>query len=166
MAENSRTKLATKETDAEAGLLLVSFAHGEDLSISLSEVPEKILTELALHGLSQKVGDSYSGEKDPQEAKAKAEDVIDRLKSGDWVKARLRGEGSTSLTVEAIAAIKGKSVSAIKEVWAGLPEDTKKAVRNDPAIKAKMAAIKAERLQSKADEASDSEEGALSAFGP
>jgi len=143
--------------------VVFDFTHGETSNYVLAELPEAIRLNLALHGLSQKCGDAYSSEKDPAEAKAKADEVWARLKSGEWVIRRARGEGSVTLTIEAVAAIQGRPTAEIQAVWDSLDEERKKAVRADAAVKAKMAEIKAARLAAKAE--GDEGESALGVFG-
>lgn len=164
MAEQ-RAKVATKKVDLESQSLTIDFVDGADaIVVGLSELPQTILPALALHGLSQKMGDSYSGEQLPSEARAKAADVLERLLAGEWSVRRERGPGSTSLTIEAIAALRSLSTDQVKAVWESLDDDQKKAIRADDTVKAKMAEIKAARLAEKAKD-SGGEDDILATFG-
>jgi hypothetical protein len=160
---NARARIATKLIDPEAGTVTFDFTHGESSVYALSDLPAHIQTQLALHGISQKGGDSYSGEKEPREAKASADEVWARLVSGEWVVRRQRSEGSVTLTIEAVAALQNRTTEEIFKIWENLDDETKKEVRADPGVKAKMAEIKAIRLAEKAREETG-DGGALGLF--
>lgn len=152
-----RNKVAEKKVDVEAKTVTWEFSNGETVIITLGEIPADILTRAALHGISQKGGDAYSSEKDPTEAAAKCREVLERLRTGDWAAQRERGVGSISLTVQAIADLRGVPVEAIQAKWATLDEETQKALRKDERVQAKMAEIKAARLAAKAERAEESD---------
>lgn len=164
MAEQ-RAKVATKKVDLESQSLTIEFVDGaEEIIVGLRDLPENILPALALHGLSQKMGDSYSGEPEPREARAKATEVLERLMAGEWSARRERGPGSTSLTIEAIAALRGLTTDQVKAVWETLDDEQKKGIRANDGVKAEMARIKAARLAEKAKDTGD-EGDVLATFG-
>lgn len=138
-------------------------ADAGQLDINLADV-KNVLTNLALHGLMQKVGDCFAGEKDPKEAFNKAKELIDRLKAGEWRAARESKGPSTALTVEAIARLRKQDVKDVQAKWEQMDDETRKRVRSDPRVKAEVARIKAERLDAEAAKAEGTDE-ALAAFG-
>lgn len=145
---SGRIKVATKDTDAETGTLDVAFSTGETLQVALADLPENIRLELALHGLSQKVGDSYASVKgDAVAAYAAAKKVIEQLLAGEWRTARAAGEGKSRVSelAEAIARLKNVEVSVAAAAVAKAPEETLKLWRSNAKIKAIIAEIRAEK---------------------
>ena len=141
-------KKATKKvTD---GGVDISFESGDSLIVNLDSLDQSIVTKLALHGLSQKLGDSYAGA-ELSEAFELASSVASRLLAGEWAQAR-EGGGSTrvSMLVEALAAATGKSNDEALEVVKGMSDDQKKELKKHPAIAKELATIAAERAVEKA----------------
>jgi hypothetical protein len=129
-----------------------TFAHGEVITVNLADLPENIVTNLVLHGISQKVGDSYAGCKTPEEAHEKAATLVERLNAGDWKTVRASGGGAkrSSMLLEAMVAATGKDEDECRAVLDGMDEDQQKALKDHPAIKAQMASIRAKRQAEKA----------------
>ena len=89
----ARNAICNKTISVEDKTCTFEFpAIDKTLTVTLVDV-QSVLTQLALHGLSQKGGDAFAGEKDPEEAFNKCGEVIGRLKEGDWAKARQPGSG-------------------------------------------------------------------------
>lgn len=147
----------------------VTFDFGDGsqpVEIRLADLPPDIVTRLALHGLSQKAGDSYASAKAAVEsgdypsaeafAREQVEGVVAMLTAGQWTSAREGGGGvaRVSLLVEAYARLKGCEVAEAKAIIDGLDDDQQKAAREVPAIKAAIATIKAERAAAAAEKAS------------
>ena len=75
-------KVATKEVQDNGVKITFSDADSTVLDMGLDELTEDMVKQLALHGLSQKVGDSYSGSgKDLDEAVKLAQGTWERLKA-------------------------------------------------------------------------------------
>lgn len=158
---SGRIKVATKDTDAESGTLDVTFATGAQLSVSLDDLSEGIVRELALHGLSQKVGDSYASVKgDAAAAFEAAGRVIEQLKSGEWKTARASGEGKSRVSelAEAIARIKSVDVAKAAAAIAQASEETLKLWRGNAKVKAAIAEIRAEKAAARAAKDTDGSE--------
>lgn len=159
-----------KVVDAEAGVVQFDFGNGETRTLSLANLDSAIVRRLALHGLSQKAGDSYAGAKsavDDGEApsvEAYAAGAVDavwsQLTAGTWTATR-EGGGAPRVTilVEAYARLKGCTIEAAQEAIGQLTEDEQKLVRKVDAIKKAMAAIKAERLMKQASATPDDSSG-------
>lgn len=143
-------KIYTSELDLDARTLTFNFAHGETLVATLEDV-KPVLTQVALHGLKQKLADSFANNDGPEEAHNKASELYSRLKAGDWTYRRPAGEASHTLTVEAISRLKSLDPAAVKATWDELPDDTKSSIKKDPEVKAMIATIKAERAQKRAE---------------
>lgn len=141
-------KKATKKvTDTGVEIL---FESGEVVAVELSALAPEIVTKLALHGLSQKIGDSYAGA-ELNEAHELAGSVVERLTAGEWTQAREGGGVSrVSMLVEALAAATGKTSDEALEVVKGMSEDQRKELKKHPAIAKEMATIAAERAVAKA----------------
>lgn len=161
----AKATVCTKDYSIEDKSATFEFADGVgSLAVKLDEL-RGVLTNLALHGLVQKIGDCYAGEKDPKEAFNKASDLLERLKKGEWSKARESKGPSTALVVEAVARLRGATVNDIQVKWDKMDDENKKRIQGDNRVKAEMARIKAERLEAKAKGETDGEtEDALAAF--
>src|SRR5215831_18136996 len=60
---SGREKVAKKDYDVGTGDLSVLFGDGTKREVNLGEIPQHVVTQLAMHGLSQKLGDSYASVK-------------------------------------------------------------------------------------------------------
>lgn len=156
MAERKVTKEVT-ETGVD-----FTFADGSVMSANLSELSEDMVTKLALHGLSQKVGDSYSGE-DAANCQTIAEKTFETLQKGEWSSRSGGGAGPRiSQLAEALARVTGKEVQECVAKIAEMDDDQKKDLRAHPQIKATIAEIKLEKAQADAEKSAadaDSSEG-------
>jgi hypothetical protein len=150
-------KKATKTIDGD--VLKIVFEGGEEISVNLGSIPPEIQTRLAMHGLSQKIGDSYAGV-EATEAFAKASAVAEDLLAGNWsTRVAASGPRATQLA-EALAAATGKTMEEASAVLEGMDEDAKKDLRKHPQIKVQLATIKAAAAQKAAAKAAEEAEGA------
>jgi hypothetical protein len=151
---SGRIAVARKDFDAETGTLEVSFADGETRNVKLTDLPQGILTQLAGHGLSQKLGDSYASVKgDVGAAKTKFDATLAELLAGNWSKARGEGEARVTELADAIARFKGCTPQAAMVAIGKATDDQVKSWKNAPKIKALIATIKAEKAQARAEKA-------------
>ena len=146
-------KKAEKDT-TDAGVT-IKFTHDDQvLEAKLEDIPEEIVTKLAIHGLSQKLGDSYAGA-DAEHCFAAAKGVLESLVAGKWSQRR-EGSGSgprISQLAEALAEVTQKPVADCVEKIAAMDDDTKKSLREHAKIKAAIARIKVKRAQAEAEKA-------------
>jgi len=150
-------KASKKVTDSG---IEIAFESGEALAVNLDQLDQSIVTKLAIHGLSQKLGDSYAGA-EATEAYDLANNVAARLLAGEWTQAREGGGVSrVSMLVEALAAATGKTADEALEVVKEMSEDQKKELKKHPAIAKELATIAAERAVAKAKAAEKAAEGA------
>ena len=151
-----------RATDA-AGVRITFDGYTEGtVAVMLSDLPQEIVTALAVHGLSQKLGDSYAGAKKAAEngsdpavwAAEQAATVAENLAAGIFVAVREGdGEGRVSLLIQALEAVANANgqtldIAATKAV---LRDDAnRKAVRAIPAVAAELRRLEAERAQERA----------------
>lgn len=140
------------------GKLSIAFGNGTVVSVSLDDIPEELHVDLALHGLSQKLGDSYAGAKGDYEFAIKnVTQVVEQLKSGEWRASRGSGESKPRVgeLAAAVARVKGISVDEALKVIDALDDESKKAVRNHAQIKLAISQIRVEKAQEAAAKAGD-----------
>lgn len=156
-AEAAKPKFCEKEYDLETGIASFSFGNGKQLEGELDSYTPAIQRQLALHGLIQKVGDSYAGAKgNYAEAIDNAEGVLAALKAGEWGTGR-EGDGKPRLgeLSEAIARVKAISLEDATKAVEAAPEDKRKTWRAHPKIKAAIALIRSEKAQKALEAAAD-----------
>ena len=127
------------------------FATGEVKEVSPKDFSSDIQKQLMLHGLSQKLGDSYSGE-DADKCHAIFTGVLANLTDGNW-SARAGGGGAPRISqlAEALARETGEPVDKCVETLAAMDDDKKKAVRSHPAIQVQLSQIKLEKAAADAE---------------
>lgn len=123
--------------------LVFNFSTGEALEASLSHLSPDIVHRLAMHGLEQKIRDSYAGA-EAEEAPGLARKVWDNLTSGVWT-SRPAGTGKGSILYRALVAIfeeDGKPVPEnLKDMVEGLSKGDKIRLRRDPRVAQKIAQL-------------------------
>lgn len=149
----------TANPEADAGVAFVA-ADGSVLgSIRLADIPAEMRDRLALHGISQKVGDSYAGAAEADNPAAYVADAIKetlkQISENAW-RVTQAGGFRVSLLARALARAAGQTPEAAQAVIDhnsqldddGKPSDEGKAwlkeLRADEAIKSAVAAIKLE----------------------
>lgn len=157
----ARSSKASKSI--EGNVLTVEFNSDsvDNLAVDLTSLPSEIQTQLALHGLSQKIGDSYAGVETVEEAAAAAKGTLEALQNGTWSAGRSGGSSGPRITdlARAVAELKGIEVEAAVETISSLDDDRRKALRNNPQVKAKLAEISAKRARDKAKAAQSEAKG-------
>lgn len=143
-------KVANKVTGD--GFVRFEFVDGEFLNCPLEDIKSQdVIGRLALHGISQKVGDAYAGAESITEARILAQGVWNNLVSGLWaVKATKGGK-----IVEALHRVTGKPFDVCLEKWTGMDDAGQKALRKHPDIKRVLAEMEVERAAALAEAAGD-----------
>ena len=156
MNDTPRTKKISINTDGR--LITLDYLDYEDQAFDLSALSEEMREQLMIHGAKQKLGDKASGIPSPSECRQKIQEVWESLLANNWT-TRVTGESLPRITLlaEAIAQVQGLPLADAREKIELLDEDTRKAVRSHPQIKAAMAQIKAARAQAKLEEAGAAE---------
>lgn len=141
----------SKTIDDEKGTITFEFATGENEIVDVSKLPAEIQRQLMLHGASQKLGDSYSGE-DADKCHAIFSGVRKNLEDGNW-SARAGGGGSPRISqlAEALAKAANETVEACVAKLSEMDDESKKAVRAHPAVQAALAEIKLAKAQADAE---------------
>lgn len=153
--------MAKKSIDVEAQSVTFDFGDGRVETFKLAGMSDEMKIQLALHGASQKIGDSYASAKaqtdgteiDPADwSQQQSAGVIAQLLADDWTVRSVGGATETDLMV-AFAQVTGK------DLVADLDKDQKAALRKHPKIAAVLARIKSERADAKAAASAKAAEG-------
>ena len=149
------------EKSAEGTVASFKFGNGAVVSIDLSELSEEMQQELMLHGALQKVGDSYaSAGGDFAFGIAAAEKIIENLRNNAWGSTRAgSGESkkSSGELATALASLQGKDVATVVAALEAATDEQRKALRAHPAIKAKIAELRAAKAKEAAEKAGNIE---------
>ncbi len=157
MANEQKTKFLEKILPSDIGgepeTVIFALGNGSKLKGCLKDYTQEMVIQLALHGLSQKGGDSTSSfgkDRDFASAYAAISTVLDNLRNGLWSS---RSGSSTSDLVTAIARIlKIDEETAQKKVDTASDEQLS-AIRKNPEIKAMIAKIQEARAKEAAKSA-------------
>lgn len=135
------------------------FANGNTHTVVATDLPENVQRCALWHGISQKLGDEYSGAKTADEAEEAFLALLERLTDGDWATERAEAGPRTSLIFEAICIAyeragkpltdeqKTEKREALKDAA------TRKAAQEHPAIAAVYLELQAQRAVEKANKA-------------
>ena len=154
-----RAKIATKTVSDEG--LKIAFEGGQELVVNLSDLSSEIQTQLALHGLSQKIGDSYAGSGgDVEEAFKLASGVAERLKAGEFKATReSTGGGRVTDLARALAEVAGVELSDAVAKLEEMGKVPKAGLKKNKHINAVLLRIQEEKLKEKAAAAAAAAEG-------
>lgn len=132
------------------------FIGGDTIGIDISQLNDETIKSAILHGLSQKIGDSYAGAESIVEATAAAEAVIRNLVAGQWNAKASRGGN----IIEALHRVTKQPVEECQDVWAKMDDAKKAELRKHVGIKAALAEIAMEQAAAKLEAAGHADEGA------
>ena len=134
-------KKATKSIEGD--VITIDFEETEQkLVADINDLPAEMISRLAMHGFSQKLGDSYAG-CTAEEAFEKASAVLQDLKDGNWTTRVAAAGPRTTQLAEALAAVTGRTIEEAAAKLEEMDDDKKKDLRKHAQIKAKLAEIKA-----------------------
>lgn len=137
----------------DEGTITFIWADETSTKVVLSELPETILQRAVIHGLSQKLGDSYSGSSgDVRTAQAMFLDTLNALKEGDWNR-KGGGFSSGGIWVEALAQAAGEELETALTKWNEMDDATKASIKKHPQVKVAKAEIELARAAAKAKDA-------------
>lgn len=127
----------------------ITFTWADETSetIELSLFSEAIINRTALHGFSQKLGDSYSGIQNIAEAKIAMHGVLASLVAGDWNR---KGGSTGGIWVAALARATEETLERALEAWDKMTDTVKAATKKHPDLIRAKAEIELERAQAKA----------------
>jgi len=136
-----------------------NLGNGQGFVAALADFNDNMRNQLALHGLSQKIGDSAAGcakDKAYGAAFAAMTAVYDALKAGKWGADRENTGGQlVADLIQAIAKLKKMDAEAVGAAVRAADEATLKTWMKNAKICAAMADIKAARLKAAAKEADE-----------
>lgn len=95
-----KQKIATKSYNMDSALVQFHFTDGKVISLDVTKLNDETKLSAMYHGLSQKCGDSYAGEKDVKKAQDKLLRVIQSLESNTWRMARSASESVAEVSKE------------------------------------------------------------------
>lgn len=139
-------KMAKKAKSANGVTFTFADKASTQIEFNLADLSAAMVTELAIHGLSQKVGDSYSGAESVSEGMELAKATWKNLLAGNF-NARASGGG---LLAEAVARIKGISVADAEAKLAEATEEQIENLRKNSKVKDTITIIRGERAAAKA----------------
>lgn len=152
--------MPSKNVSLEAKTVTFDFDdQGENLVFDLNECDQDTIVRLALHGASQKIGDSYAGAKSkadeqnmtvPAYARQQADGVITNLYNGDFNAGGGGGGPRSSMLSQALAEVGGISEAEAIAKIAEADDEVKKALKKHPQIKTVMARLQAEAAAARA----------------
>jgi len=153
MAERKTTKeIVLNDKDEPTGEIKWTFSDGSTETFNVASVNDTIKGRLALHGASQKIGDSYAGaasSPDPLAyAKAAVKETIAQLYAGEWRATVSAGPKVNDLAI-AISRATGESLDDSIELVDAMTDDDKKVWRGKAKIKLELAKLVQERNAAK-----------------
>lgn len=159
MARNAQitANIIINEAGHPAALVL-SFAHGKELTIKARDLANEVMEYAIFHGLKQKLVDAAAIGRNPETGRSATvvdkyeavKAVYDRLLAGRWNAER--GEGGAPAGGLLFAALVRmydgkKSDDAIRAFLAGKDDKQKAALRKNPRVAEIIEEIKAERAR-------------------
>jgi hypothetical protein len=140
-------KLTPEDHGGKARSMVFTLGNGQQIVAGLEGLAPEIVERLAIHGLSQKIGDAaadFSKERDFLGAFTSMGKVWENLQAGLWAS---KGGGGTSDLVAAIAKIKGVSLEEAQAAVGKANEEQLATLKKHPAIKEAIAKIQAMRAK-------------------
>lgn len=163
----STKKELTINDNAEATGVRFTFGNGNTFEAMIADLPEVMIQRLAVHGLSQKLGDSYAGATSKGMSDDDIEqgvvDLFNAIRSGSFGTGRTATGGKLLVAFTRWAMDNGKSVAEACEAFKALSDEDKKDLRKAAPIKAKLAEIEAERAEALAAAADEADADDLTA---
>ena len=153
MANEAKVKFLQKKVDEAGRRVKCVLGNGVCVEVGLDELKPEIVTRLAMHGLSQKLGDSaasFSKEENFHGAFGAMQGTADNLLQGIWA---AKGGSGTSDLAQAIAELQDVEIEEAEAAIARMDEDTLKIFKSHPEIKLKIAEIQKARLAAQVDKA-------------
>jgi hypothetical protein len=151
MAHEAQTTFLSKILPSDVGgkqrTVIFAFGNGARLELCLDDLNDDMREQLALHGLSQKGGDSTSNlskNRDFAGGYAAVQTVCDNLRNGLWSS---RVGSSTSDLILAVARILKIDEDAAAAKVRAADDEQLAAIRKNPEVKAAIAKIQEARAK-------------------
>lgn len=145
------TRVAKAKVEVQDNTLTFNFADGQGtFSVNVLTLPDAIRNRGLVHGIEQKLRDSYAGAKSASEAYGLAQKVLDQIMAGEW-NAKADGSGADDSIDKLVRAVTnaylamGKDVetaSAKGESVRAYDKAKRAQVRSIPAVAVELAKLK------------------------
>lgn len=123
------------------------FANGETRTVMLVEV-QPLISRLAVHGLSQKLGDEYAGEKTTDDCLTVFDDLLTTLKSGKFsVGRQSNGLSGSGLLVRACSEAFNVPIAQAMATIKNLSAKEKTVLKESPDVKRIITRLESERIE-------------------
>ena len=161
-------KDGTESRSAHSGVVAQEFRFANDSThrVVFEDLPEDIQFCAGRHGVSQKLGDEFSGAKgDPNIAEQDFLSMLEQLQAGNWLVGSVKGLPQISMVLEAIIrAYKAKGDPMNDERIAAARESLKdkevlEGAKDDEPIAAQITTIRRERDEAREAAAHEKAEG-------
>lgn len=144
---NKKQKLVKTSTIGEDGSITIGLDFNNGAVRSFT-VPESLIARFAAHGAEQKLGDAIAGEANMDDAVISVDDLIARLSAGEWNITRAAGSFTgTSILIQALVEVSGKSVEDIKAFLANKTQADKLALRRSDKLRPTIERLEAEKAK-------------------
>jgi hypothetical protein len=146
-------KITPDMAGGKARTVIFQLRNGVKVEACLDKFPADMVERLALHGLSQKGGDSItqaSKDNDFHAAFGLIQGVVDNLENGLW---SVRGGSSTSDLVAALADILETDLESAQAAVDKADDEQIAVLRKNPQVKAKILELQSERARKQAESA-------------
>lgn len=156
MTKTTNTPAIAAEINADGTALVLTFSHGESLTIKPTDLSPTIVAQAIMHGLKQKLVDAAAISRNPETGRAASvadkfdavKEVYDRLLAGEWNKRRESGAGGSAggLLFRALCRMYAgkKDADAIREFLEAKTDAEKAALRKNAKVAAIIEEIRAE----------------------
>lgn len=130
------------EAEGEYPSVRFDFRNGKTRSFKV----DKLISQFAAHGASQKIGDETAGEDDVDDMVLAVDEIIERLNNGEWaVKREGGGFAGVSILMRALMEHSGKDEATVKAFLKPKSHAEKMALRSHPPVKAIVERLEAEK---------------------
>ena len=158
----AKNQIAKKVYSEDGSSVAFNFADEVSVLAELSSFPTDIQTRFAQYGMSQKLGDKYSGAKSPADARDELALIITQLQNGDWRAASEAAGPKAGKTVRAFFRVcevnakwamkhyglKEVTIESIRDLYATFEKQMKSEVGKSPEVVTMLATIALEEAQS------------------
>lgn len=120
-----------------------TFANGDSFEANIHGLTAKMIDRLAVHGMSQKIGDACASESDPETCHAKCLAVWENLQRDVWSDRTSTG----GILAEALKRVSGRDMAECITALGKLDDKQKRALRQSADIAKAIAEISAERAE-------------------
>ena len=143
------------------GTLVFTFSNGHVHNLNpITDCNDEIQRQFLYHGATQKLRDSFSSAKgDFAYAEGVLEKVIAQVKAGNWVGTRASGEAKpkTGELAQALANLKSVDLETAQAAVERASDEKRKTWRNNAAVAAEIARIRAENAKKRAEASANAE---------